>query len=94
MGTHWKTLGAACYRCGDFKAAVTALRMSSAIEDANSDDWLYLAMARWQGGDHEQARRDFDRGLQWLQQNAPDDVKLGRTRVEAEELLHPTSQRP
>jgi uncharacterized protein HemY len=58
-GNFWNTLGVACYRAGDWRAATTALEKSMALyTDTSPDltDWFFLAMANWQLGDRAQAR--------------------------------------
>ena len=50
-------------------------------------DWLFLAMAHWQLGNKDEARKWYDQGVQWMQKNKPEDEELRRFRTEAEELL-------
>ena len=44
-------------------------------------------MARWQLGEKEQARKWYDKAVQWMDKNKPKDEELRRFRKEAEELL-------
>jgi hypothetical protein len=44
-------------------------------------------MAHWQLGEKDQARRWYDKAVQWMDQNKPKDEELRRFRAEAEELL-------
>jgi WD40 repeat protein len=87
-GLYWKTLGAARYRAGDWKAAVAALERSMALRNGgDSSDWFFLAMTHWQLGDQEQAHKRYDEAVQWMDKNKPPDEELHRFRAEAAELL-------
>jgi tetratricopeptide (TPR) repeat protein len=57
-GVFANTLGAAQYRAGDWKEAIAALEKSMQLrQGGDSFDWFLLAMAHWQLGDKEKARR-------------------------------------
>jgi Flp pilus assembly protein TadD len=85
---HWNTLGVAQYRAEDWKAARAALDKSMEInKGGNSGDWFFLAMVYWQLGDKDQARQWYDKAVQWMDKNKPQDDELRRFRVEAAELL-------
>ena len=87
-GTFWRTLGVARYRAGDWKAATEGLE--KAVQLRMGGDGLagfFLAMAQWQLGDKDQARKRFDEAVLWMEQHAPQDEELRRFRTEAEELL-------
>jgi tetratricopeptide (TPR) repeat protein/serine/threonine protein kinase len=87
-GANWNTLGAAHYRAGHWKAAVTALEKSRELrKGGDSFDWFFLAMAHWRLGDKEQARKWYDQAVQWMEKNKPQDEELHRFRAEAAELL-------
>jgi tetratricopeptide (TPR) repeat protein len=87
-GTYWHTLGAALYRAGNSKEAVTALEKSMELgRGGASNDWFFLAMAHWQLGAKEKAREWYDRAVQWMEKNQPNDEELRRFRAEAAELL-------
>jgi serine/threonine protein kinase/predicted Zn-dependent protease len=82
------TLGVAHYRAGDPKAAIAALEQSMRLNDGgNSYDWFFLAMAHWRLGEKDNARRWYDRAVQWMDQNQPKSEALRRFRGEATELL-------
>jgi tetratricopeptide (TPR) repeat protein len=88
---YYTTLGAACYRAGDPRAALAALSQSPSPDAA---DWLLLAMSHQKLGASEEARRWYDRAIEWLEKNKPllDQDKtraeqLRRFRSEAEEVL-------
>jgi tetratricopeptide (TPR) repeat protein len=87
-GKFWNTLGAAHYRAGNWKEAVTALEKSMQLRQGGDGfDWFFLAMAHWQLGDRDKARQWFDRAVQWLDKYQPRNEELGRFRAEAAALL-------
>jgi non-specific serine/threonine protein kinase/serine/threonine-protein kinase len=87
-GNYWNTLGVANYRGGDGKAAIAALEKSMALrKGGDSLDWFFLAMAHWQLGDKEEARKCYRRAVEWMQKNKPNDEALRRFRAEAATLL-------
>lgn len=55
---HWNTLGAAHYRAGDYKAAITALERSMKVRNGgDSFDWFFLALAHRHLENTDEARR-------------------------------------
>ena len=52
-------------------------------------DWFFLAMAHWQLGHKEEARRWYDRAVQWTEKNKREDEELGRFQAEARVLFEP-----
>jgi uncharacterized protein HemY len=82
------TLGVACYRAGDWEAALIALERSTQLrEGGNSYDWFFLAMAHWQLGKKDKARQWYDKAVDWMEKSAPGDKELIRFRAEAGGLL-------
>jgi tetratricopeptide (TPR) repeat protein len=81
----WNTLGVAYYRAGDWKPAVKTLEKSMGMR--NGEDRFFLAMAHWQLGDEEQARKWYDQAVAWMDKHQPDDEELRRFRAEAAALL-------
>jgi tetratricopeptide (TPR) repeat protein len=82
------TLGAARYRAGDYRGAVTALEKAMGFRDGgDSFDWFFLAMAHWQLGDKDQARQWYAKAVSWMEEHRAKDQELARFRAEAEELL-------
>jgi hypothetical protein len=53
----------------------------------DSHDWFFLAMTHWQLGAKDKARAWYDRAVQWMDKNQPDNEELRRFRAEAAELL-------
>jgi serine/threonine protein kinase/WD40 repeat protein len=87
-GNYWNTLGAALYRAGEWSPAIAALEKSMGLRNGgDSLDWFFLAMAHWQRGEQEKARKWFDQAVQWMDKNAPQNEELRRFRAEAEQLL-------
>jgi tetratricopeptide (TPR) repeat protein len=87
-GLYWNTLGVARYRAGQWKAAAQALAESSRLRSGgDAYDWLFLAMARHQLGDHDQAKQLYDRSVEWIKSNAAANYELARFRAEAARLI-------
>jgi tetratricopeptide (TPR) repeat protein len=86
-GNGWNTLGVAHYFAGNWKEAIAALEKVIQLKRGNSYDWFFLAMAYWQRGDKEKARRCFDQAVLWMDKYMPKDKELGRFRAEGAELL-------
>jgi serine/threonine protein kinase len=87
-GDYWNTLGTAQYRAGDWKGAVGTLTRSMKLrEGGDGADWFFLAMANWRLGQKEEARSWYDRAVQWVAKQHPEDEELRCFRAEAAELL-------
>ena len=87
-GSHWRTLGVAHYRSGDWQAALAALEKSMELRKGDDRlDWFFLAMVQWQLGNKDQARKRFDQAVEWMDKNQPTNVELRRFRAEAAERL-------
>jgi tetratricopeptide (TPR) repeat protein len=83
-----QSLGVASYRAGDWKPAADALNESlrfSKSGDAASD--FFLAMTHWQRGDKEKAHRLYERTVEAMAKNQPNQHALRRFRAEAADLL-------
>jgi serine/threonine protein kinase/Flp pilus assembly protein TadD len=85
----WTTLGVAYYQAGDWKAAVDALERAVNLSGKQGDgmDWIFLAMAHWQLGNKEEARRWYDRSAKGIDQHAPNNEEVRRFHAEAAALL-------
>src|SRR5262249_48606121 len=82
------TLGVAQYRAGAWKAAITELEKSMELrKGGDAFDWFFLAMAHWQLGAKDQARKWYEKAVEWMEKNAKDHDEPRRFRKEAEELL-------
>ena len=85
---HFNNLGVAHYQNGQFAEAVEALhKAGEMIEGGDRMHRMFLAMAHWKMGNHEEARRCFEQGVAWQeeQNELPEDQK--RFREMAEELM-------
>jgi serine/threonine protein kinase/tetratricopeptide (TPR) repeat protein len=87
-GGYWNTLGTAHYRAGDWKACLVALEKVPELQpSATGFDWFFQAMAHWQLGDKDRARRYYRQAVDWMDNNRPKDEELVRFRAEAATLL-------
>jgi tetratricopeptide (TPR) repeat protein len=78
----WNTLGAAHYRNGEYKAAITALESAMRLHQGGDGlDWIFLAMANGRLGAGAEARKWFDRAVQWMDEHKPHDSELRRFRA-------------
>ena len=93
-GACWNTLGVALYRNGEWKDAIAALQKSIAIRGYSSFDGFFLAMAHAQLGQRDEAERQCDRAIRWMQQVKPNDEELRLFRVEAARLLKVENRSP
>jgi hypothetical protein len=55
-------------------------------DGGDGNDWFFLAMAHWQLGHQEEARKWFDQAAEWMK-NRPADATLNRFRAEATQLI-------
>jgi tetratricopeptide (TPR) repeat protein len=94
-GLFWNTLGVAHYRLGEHKDAIEALHKSMELRQGGDPfDWLFLAMAHHKLGDRDEARKWYDKSVDWLENNGQALEKnprhaeaLRRFREEAEQVL-------
>ena len=84
----FNTLGVAQYQAGDWSTSIAALEKGMAIrKSGDSFYWFFLAMAHWQLGHKDEARKLYDQAVQWMEKNRPTDEELRRFRAEAADLL-------
>src|SRR5262249_4704079 len=76
----WNTLGVACYRAGDWRGALGALRKSEELDQGRNlgANAFALALTHWQLGNQDQARGWYDRGVQWMINKKLKDEELDR----------------
>ena len=87
-GAYWNTLGVASYRAGDWKGAVEALEKSMSLnQGGEATDWFFLAMTRWRQGQPAEARKLFDKAVEWTRKNQSRNPELQRFQSEAAALL-------
>ena len=84
-----RTLGVAHFRLGDWKQAIANLEKAEELAPDRYLAWnaFFLSMAHWQSGDKEQARKWYERAVQWMEKHQSSNEELHRFRTEAEELL-------
>jgi tetratricopeptide (TPR) repeat protein len=69
-GYIWNTLGLAHYRNGNWREAVATLEKSMQQgEGGDSFDRVLLAMAHWQLGNKDEARRWYSSAVRWMEEN-------------------------
>jgi eukaryotic-like serine/threonine-protein kinase len=84
----WEVLGISQYRAGDATAAIESLqRMMEMVGGGQAEQWLYLAMAYREKGDHQQAQEWYDKAVAWIEEYHPASEKLDRIRAEADAQL-------
>ncbi len=84
----WNTLGVTNYCAGNHRDAVRALLKSSEFNNDRPSNFLYLAMAEWQLGNHDAAREWHQKAIKRLERRP--QIKAGELydlRAESEELL-------
>jgi tetratricopeptide (TPR) repeat protein len=87
-GAIWNTLGIAHYRTNNCEEAIAALEESIKLRNGGDGyDWFFLAMAHWQLGHREEARKWYDRAVGWFDAPGWHDKDVPRFHVEAAELL-------
>ena len=92
---YWQVLGIAQYRAGKPQAAVEALTRAMELgRGGDSSEWFFLAMAHWQLGDREQARKWYDQGVQGMDEHGRGAPERRSFRAEAEELLQIAETQP
>jgi superkiller protein 3 len=94
-GAILNTLGVAQYRAGEWTLAIEALEKSMELRSGgDGNDWFWLAMAHWQLDHKDDASKWFDKAVDWMDKNAPQNEELLRFRAEAEKLLGVTPPSP
>ncbi len=87
----WQALGWAHFRMRDWKASIDAQEKSCALQQdpkgGDSWQWFCLAMAHWELGQKEVARKWYDQAAAWMDRNQPEHQDLRRFRAEAAALL-------
>jgi tetratricopeptide (TPR) repeat protein len=95
MRDYWYRLGMAHYRAGDWRASrETLLMLEQLPEGGYGQSWFFLALAEWQVGHKEEARRWYDKAVQWAEKYGPQNEELPALRAEAASLLGIPEQKP
>jgi serine/threonine protein kinase len=87
-GDYLGTLGAACYRTGDAGEAVKALEKAVELPHGGAGtDWFFLALAHTKKGNHEGARKCYQKALEWTQRHKPGFLEYRLLCDEAADVL-------
>jgi serine/threonine protein kinase/tetratricopeptide (TPR) repeat protein len=88
-GHHWHLLGQIHYGARDYKAAVAAMHKAIEVFPSSSAyQWFYLAMANWQLGEKDRARRWYQQSMRWIAANPANTNKwFEQLRAQATNLL-------
>ena len=86
----WNTLGVAQYRGGIIERRLNHLRKRNKLSPRKNLGFnaVFLAMAHWQLGNQEEGLKWYDKAVEWIEKNRPDDKELGGFRAEAQTLLN------
>ncbi len=86
---YWLTLGKARYRNGDFDEAGRALQQSVSLSGGRVSEQcrFFLAMTLWQLGEKDEARRQYQQGVEWMDEKGLQGPSNRRARDEAASLL-------
>ncbi|MGO9465163.1 MAG: tetratricopeptide repeat protein [Isosphaeraceae bacterium] len=84
----YRTLTLAEYRSGHWTESLAAGERAMALrKDPHASDWFLRALAHWQRGDKDEARKWFHKAVDWTKEKDPKNVELRRFWAEAAELL-------
>jgi superkiller protein 3 len=88
-GSYCNTLGTALYRVGRWKDAIETLERADRLQGGKRLGYcaFFIAMAHWQLGDHERARKCYDQAVEWMDRDEPKNEELRRFREEATGLM-------
>lgn len=93
IADYWTTLGVAHYHSGQIEQTAEALNKAVELRGgANARDGFFLAMAHQKLGDSAAARRWFNDAVDWMKDNAPNDLQLQSFRDEAAAQLESPSE--
>ncbi len=90
VGQFWNTLGIAQYRDNQWDASIdTLIHSCELLSGGMAYDFFFLAMANWQLGNIVEARRQYECGVLWMQNNRLDVTpQLEQCQTEAATLLN------
>jgi tetratricopeptide (TPR) repeat protein len=87
-GNLYNSLALAEYRVGHWTESIAANERSMALRNGgDGGDWFFLAMAHWQKGEKDEARKWFDKAVAWTKEKGPKNAELRQFWTEAAELL-------
>jgi tetratricopeptide (TPR) repeat protein/serine/threonine protein kinase len=85
-----RIMGLAHYRAGNWKESLDALEEAMKLaKGGNSSHWFCVAMAHQRLGHNSEARKWYDKAVEWMDKHKPKDEmdELRRFRAEAAKLL-------
>jgi serine/threonine protein kinase len=83
-----KTLGVARYRKGEYLSAINDLEDSIRRGGNSADTRFFLAMARAQANELDQAKKIYDEADRWMRENHSEDPNFKRFREEAAAVIY------
>jgi tetratricopeptide (TPR) repeat protein/serine/threonine protein kinase len=87
-GAAWTTLGVAHYSAGDWKEALVALTKTMDLQRGGiGPAYFFLAMTQQKLGHKDEARKWYDKAVEWMEKDQPKDEELRRFQKEAAEVL-------
>ncbi len=93
-GVFWETLGSAHFHNRNWQDVTTSLVQAMKLGSGGGASLFLLAMAHHRLGNADEARKAYDRGVEWMEKKKPDDAELRRFRAEAAEQLGINETRP
>jgi tetratricopeptide (TPR) repeat protein len=87
-GNQYNTLALAEHRVGHWAESIAASERSMALRNGGvASDWFFLAMAHWQKGEKDEARKWFDKAVARTKEKDPKNTELRGFWTEAAVLL-------
>jgi tetratricopeptide (TPR) repeat protein len=87
-GDFWSVLGMAYYRVGQWQQTISALEKAMALAGGgDSEEWFFLAMAHWQLGNQDEARKWYAKAAEWQEKFDPNNHEFRTFRAEAAMLM-------
>jgi tetratricopeptide (TPR) repeat protein len=87
-GNFWNTLGAACYRNGNWAEADRAFSQSMQLRrGGDSFDWFFLGLVQLKLGHKDEGLRWYDKAVEWYHRFQPGNQELYRFQVETAQAL-------
>jgi tetratricopeptide (TPR) repeat protein len=88
VGRCYRLLALAEYRLGHGTESLAASEHSMALQKGgDANNWFLVALAHWQTGDKDEARKWFKKAVAWTKGEDPKSVELRQFWTEAAELL-------
>src|SRR5262249_27597462 len=90
---YWEVLGKAEYRTGHWQTSLAAFQKAQELQRHPpldfDQDLYFLAMASWQAGEREQARKWLQKANDWMRVNRPPEYVRKGIAAEANRLVGP-----